>query len=92
MSRTAAQRRRNSQSARRAIPRAEQREVRSLNSTGFSIAPEAILGNLAPGPEGGTLVFDFEIGGLNSKGQGTERLRTVPARPTGGPSHERRPP
>jgi hypothetical protein len=47
----------------------EQLEVRSLLSTGYSFAPVALLGDPAPGPEGGTFTFDFEPGGLNNKGQ-----------------------
>ncbi|HEV3078775.1 MAG TPA: choice-of-anchor tandem repeat NxxGxxAF-containing protein [Gemmataceae bacterium] len=53
---------------RQAVLRVEQLEARSLLS-GFSITPVAILGNPAPGPEGGTFTFDFEAGGLNNKGQ-----------------------
>jgi hypothetical protein len=48
-------------------PRLEALENRHLPS--YSIAPVAILGHLAPGPEGGTFTFDFESGPLNNKGQ-----------------------
>jgi hypothetical protein len=53
----------------RSIPRLEQLENRWLPSTGFSFAPIAILGNPAPGPEGGRFTADFEAGDLNNKGQ-----------------------
>jgi hypothetical protein len=52
---------------RRAILRVEQLEDRSLLSTGYGFTPVAVIGNAAPG--GGQFFFDFEIGGLNSKGQ-----------------------
>jgi hypothetical protein len=68
MSHTVSRRRRYPPRTRRAIPRVEQLEDRSLLS-GFSLTPVAILGNPAPGPEGGTFTFDFEAGGLNNKGQ-----------------------
>ena len=62
-------RRRQSQRTRRATPRVELLETRSLLSTGFSIAPVAFLGKPAPGLQGGTFADDFEAGGLNNKGQ-----------------------
>jgi hypothetical protein len=60
-------RRRQSQRTRRATPRVELLETRSLLS--FSFTPVAILGNPAPGPEGGNFTSDFEAGGLNNNGQ-----------------------
>jgi hypothetical protein len=53
----------------RTLLRLEQLEDRALPSGGFNFTPVAILGNPAPGPEGGTFTFDFETGGLNNKGQ-----------------------
>jgi hypothetical protein len=47
-------------------PRLELLENRHLPS--YSIAPIAILGHPAPGPEGGTFTFDFESGRLNNQG------------------------
>ena len=40
-----------------------------LPSTGYSLAALAVVGQPAPGPEGGTFTFDFEPGRLNNKGQ-----------------------
>jgi len=69
MSHTIARHRRHSQRTRRATPRVELLEARSLLSTGFSFTPVAILDNPAPGPEGGKFTYDFETGGLSNKGQ-----------------------
>jgi hypothetical protein len=68
MSRAIPRHGRDSQRTRRAIPRAEQLEVRALLSTGFNIAPVALLGDPAPGLQGGEFANDFEAGGLNNEG------------------------
>ena len=68
MSHTSARHRRQSQRTRRATPRVEQLEHRWLLS-GYNFTPVAILGNPAPGLQGGTFADDFEAGGLNNSGQ-----------------------
>jgi hypothetical protein len=69
MSRHVAPHRRDSRRLRRPTLRVEQLEDRSLLSTGYSFTPVAAVGNPAPGPEGGTFTFDFELGGLNNRSQ-----------------------
>jgi hypothetical protein len=69
MLRTVAQYRRQSLLTRRAAPRVEPLETRSLLSTGYSFAPVASLGDPVTGLAGGTFADDFEAGGLNNKGQ-----------------------
>src|SRR5690348_8105948 len=69
MSRNVAPPRKDSRRLRRPTLRVEQLEDRSLPSTGYSFTPVAAVGNPAPGPEGRTFTFDFELGGLNNKGQ-----------------------
>jgi hypothetical protein len=55
-------------STRRVRPRLEQLDERSLPGN-FGITALARLGAPAPGPEGGTFFFDFELGGLSNNGQ-----------------------
>lgn len=49
-------------------PRLEELETRWLLS-GYRLAAAALVGQPAPGPEGGTLAFDLEPGALNNQGQ-----------------------